>query len=287
MSDKAISYSYETLEGQKIENMYEMLSKLRFSLSQWKELKSYADKKGIILFATVNSPGGIKYAEEIGLEAYKLSSWDFNYIPLWCKIAKIDKPMLIDTGPVNTLEVAKVMQLMKDAGNDQSILVHCYHTNDYKQINMRAIPYVRGAFNTLVGFSAKDRSSEMDITAVTLGAVVLEKRLTLSRSLPGHHHILSMEPKEFTDYVKLMRNVQDSLGVYDLKPSQGDLEERKRWFRRIVANKDIPKGMKITEAMLEGKRPEGGISPEYMNFFIGKVAKRDIQYNETLSWDDV
>lgn len=287
MSDKTITYSYETLKEQKTENMYEMLNKLRFSLEEWKELKKYADKKGVILFATVNSSGGIHYAEEIGLEAYKLSSWDYNYFPLWRRIAKFGKPMLIDTGPVNTLEVAKVMQLMKDAGNDQSILVHCYHTNDYKQINMRALPYMKGAFNTLVGFSAKDRSGEADIIAVSLGAVVLEKRLTLSRSLPGHHHILSMEPTEFTDYVKLMRNVQDSLGVYDLKPSQGDLEERKRWFRRIVANKDIPKGTKITEAMLEGKRPEGGISPEYLNFFIGKTAKRDIQYNETLSWDDV
>jgi len=287
MSDKTISYTYQTTSGERSENMYEMLQKLRFTLDEWHDLKAYADSKNVVLFATVNSPGGIEYAEAIGLEAYKLSSWDFNYHTLWRRIAALGKPMIIDTGPVNTLDVAKVMQLMREADNDQSILVHCLHTNDHAEMNMRAIPYMRKAFNTLVGYSSKDQSSETDIMAVTLGAVFLEKRLTLGRDLPGHHHILSKEPKEFEEYVKLVRNVQAALGTEDLIPSPADLEERKKWFRHIVANRDIPKGTRLTPEMLEGKRPEGGISPEYMDFFIGKEVKRDLAYNETLSWDDV
>lgn len=287
MSDKTITYTYQTTSGERVENMYEMLQTLRFSLDEWRELKAYADSKNVILFATVNSPGGIDYAEAIGLEAYKLSSWDYNYHTLWRRIAAFGKPMLIDTGPVDTLEVAKVIQLMKDAGNDQGVLVHCLHTDDHAEMNMRAIPYMGRTFNTLVGYSSKDRNSETDIMAVTLGAVFLEKRLTLSRDLPGHHHILSMEPKEFEEYVKLMRNVQAALGVGDLRPSQADLEERKKWFRHIVANRDIPKGTKLTADMLEGKRPESGISPEYMDVFIGREIRRDLRYNEALSWDDV
>jgi len=287
MSDKTITYTYDTVEGTKSENMYEMVNKLRFALEEWREIKEYADKKGVIIFSTVNSPSGIAYAEALGLEAYKLSSWDYNYFPLWKRIAALGKPMLIDTGPVNTLEVAKVMQLMKDAGNDQSILVHCLHTSNHAEMNMRAIPYMKSAFNTLVGYSAEGRDDETDIIAVTLGAVVLEKRLTMSRDLPGHHHILSKEPKEFKEYVKLMRNVQRALGAHDLSPSEADLEERQRWFRHIVANQDIPKGTVLTADMLEGKRPESGISPEYIDFFIGKETKHDLAYNEALSWDDV
>jgi N,N'-diacetyllegionaminate synthase len=287
MSDKSIVYTYETLEGTKSENMYEMLNKLKFSLDQWQELKQYADQKGVILFATVNSPSGIEYAETIGLEAYKLSSWDFNYFPLWRKIAALGKPMLIDTGPVNTLELAKVMQLMKDAGNDQSVLVHCFHTENYAEMNMRSIPYMRQAFDTLVGFSASDWRDEMDIMALSLGAVVLEKRLSLSRGLPGHHHVLSKEPKEFIEYVKLMRQIQSALGGYDLRPSPGDLAIRRIGFRQIVANRDIPQGTSLTADMLEGKRPESGISPEYLDFFVGRVTKRDLKYNEALTWDCV
>ncbi len=287
MSDKTITYTYGTLEGQKTEKMFEMLSKLSFSLGQWREIKAYADAKDVIMFATVNSPKGIEYAEALGLEAYKLSSWDYNYFPLWRRIAAIGKPILIDTGPVNTLEVAKVMQVMAEAGNDQSVLVHCLHTSHHSQMNMRSIPYMRQAFNTLVGYSSKDRDSETDIMAVTLGAVILEKRLTLSRSLPGHHHILSMEPGEFKDYVRLIRNVQAALGEYDLKPSRADLDERQKWFRHLVANRNIPKGTIITADLLEGKRPEKGLSPEYTEFFLGRQAKRDLKYNEALSWEDV
>jgi len=287
MSDKNVVYSYETIHGPKSENMYQMLTDLRFNLDQWREIKAYADKKDIIMFATVNSPSGIECAETLGLEAYKLSSWDYNYIPLWRRIAAIGKPMLIDTGPVNTLEVAKVMQVMKEAGNTQSVLVHCLHTNDYAQMNMRSIPFMQRAFDTLVGYSSKDRDSETDIMAITLGAVLLEKRLTLSRDMPGHHHILSMEPKEFTGYVQLMRKVQTVLGQFDLKPSDADLAERRKWFRHIVANRDIPKGTVLTAEMLEGKRPEEGVSPEYLEYFVGRTTKRDLKYNDAVTWNDV
>ena len=287
MSDRTITYTYQTVRGTQSENMYEMLSKLRFTLDEWRDLKAYADSKDVILFATVNSPSGIEYAETIGLEAYKLSSWDFNYHTLWRRVAAIGKPMIIDTGPVGVLELAKVMDIMKDAGNDQSVLVHCIHTDNCEEMNMGAIPYMRKAFNTLTGFSSTDQDSETDIMAATLGAVFLEKRLTLSRDLPGHHHILSLEPKEFEKYVKLMRNVQAALGTEDLQPSQGDLEERRKWFRHVVANQDIPKGTKLTAEMLEGKRPEKGISPEYTDLFVGRETRRDLRCNEALSWDDV
>jgi N,N'-diacetyllegionaminate synthase len=287
MSDKTIPYTYQTTKGEVTENMFEMLQGLRFSLDQWHELKAYADSKDVVIFSTVNSPSGVEWAEAIGLEAYKLSSWDYNYFPLWRRIAQLGKPMLIDTGPVNTLEVAKVIQLMRDAGNDQGLLVHTIHTHDYAQMNMRSIPYMRQAFGTLVGYSSADQDSETDIMAVTMGAVYMEKRLTMRRDLAGHHHILSLEPKEFEGYVKLIRNVQAALGRYDLSPSDGDLEQRKRWFRHLVANQDIPAGTVLTEDMIESKRPENGISPEYQGLFVGRTTRRDLKYNEALLWDDV
>jgi N,N'-diacetyllegionaminate synthase len=287
MSDKTISYTYDTVKGKVSENMFEMLNELRFTLDEWHKIKEYADKKGIILFSTVNSPSGIEYAEKIDLDAYKLSSWDFNYIPLWEKISKLNKPIIIDTGPVNTLEVAKVIKLMNDAGNDKSLLVHCFHTNNYSEMNMNSIPYMREAFDSLVGYSSADQESETDIIAIALNAVYMEKRLTLNQNLPGHHHILSMEPEEFSDYVKLMHNVKNALGSKMLNPSQGDLEVRKSFFRHLVANKDIKSGTIISESMLEGKRPENGISPEYQKLFIGKKLKHELKYNDTITWEDV
>lgn len=287
MNDKSVTYTYQTVNGSKTENMFSMLDKLRFSLDEWHELKVYADKKKVIMFSTVNSPGGIKYAEELNLLAYKLSSWDFNYTPLWHRIAEIGKPILIDTGPVDIVDVAKVMKIMKDAGNDKSVLIHCYHTDDPAQINMRAIPYMEKAFNTLAGFSSTGREDEKDIMAVALGSVVIEKRLTMSRDLPGHHHILSKEPEEFASYIKMIRDTQTSLGEEALKPSTGDLIERKKSFRHLVANKTILKGTKLTSEMLEGKRGEYGISPEHVDLIIGRPVKKDLKYNEDLCWEDI
>jgi N-acetylneuraminate synthase/N,N'-diacetyllegionaminate synthase len=287
MSDRTIPYSYETVDGPRSENMYEMLQKLRFTFDQWVEVKRYADSRGVTLFATVNSPSGIEWAEKLGLDAYKLSSWDYNYTPLWRRIARLGKPMVIDTGPVNTAEVAAALRLMEEEGNDQAILVHCPHAETPDEVNMRSVPYMARAFNTLVGFSSKGQESETDIMAVSLGAVVLEKRLTMSRRLPGHHHVLSLEPKEFAAYVKTIRDVQRSLGTYDLRPSRVDLAERKRWFRHLVAARDLPKGTRLTEDMLEGKRPEAGVSPEHLERFVGRVLRRDLRENEAIGWDDV
>ena len=287
MSDRTVSYTYETVQGTQSENMFDMLNKLRFSLEQWKDIKAYADQKDVILFSTVNSPSGIEFAETIGLEAYKLSSWDFNYHPLWKRIASLGKPMLIDTGPVNTSELAKVMQILREAGNDLSVLIHCFHTGEYSKMNMNSIPYMRSAFNTLVGYSAPDLKDEMDIVAISLGAVVLEKRLTLSRSLPGHHHVLSKEPAEFKSYVQLVRNIQSSLGCHDLIPSEADLAARRKYFRHLVAKTDISAETVLAADMLESKRPEGGISPEYIDFFVGRKIKKSLKKDESLSWNDI
>tara|TARA_B100002052_G_scaffold292614_1_gene314449 strand:+ start:538 stop:1581 length:1044 start_codon:yes stop_codon:yes gene_type:complete len=287
MSDKTVLYNYETKKGEISENMFDMLDKLRFTLDEWHEVKNYADEKGIILFSTVNSPSGIKYAEKIGLEAYKLSSWDFNYIPLWEEISKLNKPMIIDTGPVTTFEVAKVMQLMNDFENNQSILVHCFHTNNFSEMNMNSIPYMSNAFDTLVGYSSSNQDIETDIMALTLGAVYLEKRLTLNHDLPGHHHIKSMEPNDFINYVTFIKKLHSALGKKILKPSNGDLKIRKRAFRHLVANEDLKAGTIINADMLASKRPSGGISPEYLELFIGKKLKRDLKYNQSITWDDI
>jgi sialic acid synthase SpsE len=287
MSDRTIQYAYDTVDGPRSENMYEMLSALRFSLDQWHELKAYADARGVVMFCTVNSPSGIEFAETIGLEAYKLSSWDFNYLPLWRRIAAIGKPMLIDTGPVTSTEVGAVLRVMQDEGNDQSVLIHCFHTSVPGEMNMRAIPYMRDTFESIVGFSSTDQRDETDFMALTLGAHVIEKRLTLDRRLPGHHHVLSKEPKEFAQYVATMRDAAAALGVRDLRPSAGDLAERKKWFRHLVANQDIPAGTVLTADMLEGKRPEQGVSPEHLEAFVGRRTRRALRYNEAIAWSDV
>jgi len=287
MSDKTISYTYETADGPKTENMFQMLDQLRFSLDEWRQVKAHCQARGLVMFSTVNSPGGIDYAETLGLEAYKLSSWDYNYLPLWRRIAALGKPMIIDMGPVRTLDVAKVVAVVREAGNDQIVFLHNFQGYNHPEMNMLAIPYLRAAFRTLVGYSSPNLKDETDIMAVSLGAVVLEKRVTLSRKLPGHHHVLAKEPGEFKAYVELMRNVQAALGECDLRPTRAGLKARQQYFRQLVANRDLKAGTVLGAEMLEGKRPAQGVSPEHLDFFVGRQLKRGLKYNQAIAWDDV
>lgn len=288
LSDRTVEYTYETAEGTRTRNLYEMGKELQLTMEEWKELKDYCEDHGVIMFSSVGAPKGVDMAEELDLQAYKLSSWDYNHHPLWRRIARLGKPMLIDTGPVDTLDVAKVMKILEEEENEQSALLHCYHTEDPAAYNMKSIPYLADTFDTLVGFSSRDTNDDPDVTAVALGARVLEKRLTLDRtSLEGHHHVLSKEPDEFSEWVDRMHHVDSSLGSYDLRPSEEDLAARQQHFNRIVADQEIPKGATITADMVAGKRPADGVSPEYVDFFVGRTAKRSIEENEPVQWEDV
>lgn len=286
LADKKTTYTYSTVFGERTENMFEMLSKLKFSFEQWKELKAYADERGVIFFATINTPSGIDYARRLNLDAYKISSWDFNYVDLWEELAKDKKTIIVDTGPVNANEFQKVVSITRRYG--ASILpVHCFHTEDSSEMNMHSISFLKKNFNTQVGYSADSVSSDSDFIAVALGATFIEKRLTLSSSLPGHHHVLSLEPEEFIQYVKTIRNAQKSLGVEDLIPSRSDLEARKKYFRSLVAARSLTAGTILEKEMLIAKRPGYGISPEHVQYFVGKKIKTDLLIDQPVVWSDV
>jgi len=287
MSDRSLTYTYQTVNGPVTENMYEMLNKLRFTRDQWQEVQAYCQQQGIIMFATVNSPGGVELARWLNLEAVKLSSWDYNYLPLFPQVAALGKPVFMDLGPVRLWELARVVHLLRSGGAGELVLLHCSHSKNPAEINLRTIPYLQETLHTWMGFSAEGREDDLDLMAVALGAVAVEKRLTLSRNLPGHHHVIAKEPAEFADYVARLRSLRKALGTFDLRPSTADLEGRRRWFRHLVAAADIPKGTVLTPALLAGKRPEAGISPEYLEFFLGRRTTRDLRANEALTWQDV
>lgn len=285
MTDRTQLYSYETAEGIKTEPMFDLLERLRLPLWDWFDIRCYCKERNIIMMSTVNSPSGIDYAREIDMPAYKLSSWDYNFPDIWRWIAGDQKPVFIDTGPVNALELAQSLQIFKEEHNDQYALLYCFHTSRYEAFNMRAIPYLKQAFHCLVGYSSTNYSDESDIMAVSLGACILEKRLTLSRKGGILHDAISKEPHEFGEYVLKMRNIKSALGQYDLIPSKEDLEGRQKWFRKIVADKTIPRGTIITRDMLEAKRGTTGIDPKHIGSYIGREAKRDIQRNEDITED--
>lgn len=281
-------YSYEGAQGKmvKVKSMKELLGRYTLSIYEWWELHEYCQRKGIIFMSTVLTPKGIDYTKQLKMPAIKISSWDYNFTMLWEWIGKMGLPVFVDTGPAYLDEILRNLRILWDGGCRDICLLHCFHTEVPSQMNMLAIPYMKN-FGVEVGYSAAGRDDTTDIMAVTLGANVLEKRLTIDRNDGFLHSWVSKEPDEFREYVKLMREVQDARGEMKIKPSVQDINKRKLYYRHLVADGDIMEGQIILYRDLEAKRGLHDVSPEDIRFFVGRRAKRNIARNTPIKFDDV
>ena len=144
-----------------------------------------------------------------------------------------------------------------------------------------------GSFKPPVGYSDHTTGIEVPIAAVAMGATVIEKHFTLDKSMEGPDHKASLDPVEFKNMVRSIRNIEKALGDGIKRCSQN--EEKNRYVARksIVAKRQIKKGEKITTDMLDFKRPARGLLPHMIDFIIGKEAIRDIERDELINLHDL
>jgi len=284
LSDHSVEYTYPTVHGERTENMHEMFSYLRFTFDEWAELKAYADSKKIFMFASVAGGfTGIEWAEALGLPMHKIGAWDLLDIPQWRRLASSGKPLIIDVGTVTEEEMAVFMDIVDEL---DTVLLHEYHSKDYTQMNLRSLPYIEERFETLAGFSSPNRYDVNDFVSIALGAVVLEKRLTLDRSTPGHHHILGKHPDEFKEWVTNVRQAEMALGTRKIQPTDKDIEERKRFFKRVVATRDIAVGEILSADNVACRRPQQSgdeVGSRDYDTVIGRVAKTAFTKNDPIT----
>lgn len=286
MSDKYVKYSYEAADGPHEVNMYDMFKGLHFEMNEWMEIRDYAKASGIIFYLTVDTLQGLAQAEELGCPMYKLSSWDIRNYPLIIAMAQTGKPMQIDLGPAACGEIYNVLDYV-DPINKGAMLIHATHAAKQEESNMAAIRKLSALWPCPIGWSADSRNEAMDLLALGAGISLVEKRITLDKTDPGHHHIKALEPGEFKLWVANMRSGHRAVGPCEIRPSTEDLRQKNKWFTSICAEVDIPRGTIVSKFMLSAKRPGGGISPLYMDRFIGKKAAVAIKKNSLLEWEYV
>jgi sialic acid synthase SpsE len=287
ISDKSVTYRYETLDGWHQENMFEMFKQLTFRPEEWKELAEYAQSKDIIFFSTVDYLEGVEILEDCKVPIYKLGSWDVTYEPLIIKVAEKEKPVMLDLGPAYLSDIVRFIELCCKHGTGEIILMHDFHTIVPAEMNMRNICYLKETLGTPVGFSSPERNIDLDIIAIAKGANVLEKRITISRTLRGHHHVLCLEPNEIESWIERIRFAEAALGSLEVKPSEADLLDSKKYFRSICTTRSIRKGETYSVDNIDGKRPGFGISTRLMDAFLGRKAKRVLQKDTLLNWNDM
>lgn len=287
ISDKSITYRYETFDGWHEENMFEMFKQLTFRPKEWRELAEYAQSKNIIFFSTVDYLEGVEILEDCKVPLYKLGSWDVTYEPLIIKIAKKKKPVMLDLGPAYLSDIVRFIELCRKHGTEKIILMHDFHTKVPGEMNMRNICYLKEALGTQVGFSSPDRNIDLDIIAVAKGANAIEKRITISRNLKGHHHVQCLEPNEIQSWFERIRFAEAAFGSLEIQPSKADLLDSKKYFRSICTTRTLRKGETYSVDNLDGKRPGFGIPTRFIEVFLGRKAKRDFKKDTLLNWNDM
>jgi N-acetylneuraminate synthase/N,N'-diacetyllegionaminate synthase len=266
---------------------YEMIKKLELTEKEFEELAGYAKHKDIIFLSTPFDEESADLLEKLNVPAFKIGSGDLTNLPLLEHIAKKGKPIIVSTGMSNLDEVREAVETVRNAGNNQIILLHC--TSNYpaniEDCNLLAMHTLEKEFNVPVGYSDHTVGITVAVVAVSIGASVIEKHFTLDKNLPGPDHRASLEPDELKEMVKEIRNVEKALGTWEKKPAESEMEVQKVARKSIVAKINIQKGTIITRGMLAIKRPGTGLAPKYINQIVGKIASKDIRREVLISWD--
>ncbi|MGB5793495.1 pseudaminic acid synthase [Poseidonibacter sp.] len=251
---------------------------------EWHEkLFMYAREIGIDIFSSPFDKTAVDFLEKFNPSAYKIASFEITDYELIQYVASKGKPIIISTGIATIEEIQDVVDICRDQGNNNIILLKC--TSQYpaplEEANLNMIPNLASTFNVISGFSDHTMGSTAPVVAVTLGAQVIEKHFILDKSIGGADADFSMDKKEFLDMVTAIRDVEKLLGTVDYKVSQKKLQQR-RFSRSLYVTKDIKRGEKFTHENIRSVRPGYGIHPKHLNSILNKVAEKNYFFADPL-----
>jgi len=272
------------------ESHYEMIKKLELKREDHFLLKEYCEKVGIEFLSTPYDVHSAKFLhEELEVRLFKTASADIVDLPLHRYIASTGKHSIVSVGMATLGEIEDVVNIYNNSGNQNLTLLHCvsnYPCAD-ESLNMNVLNTLRNAFQIPVGFSDHSVGYEAAVLSVAFGVTVIEKHFTLDKNLPGPDHMASSTPKEFSSLKVAVRRAENMLGS-PVKSCQE--EERQMSFvsrKSIVAARYIPVGDIIQPEDLVLKRPGSGVKSTFLDYFIGKEAKKEIQLDQLISFEDI
>lgn len=271
-----------TWEG---ENLYSLYGKA-YTPWEWQaELKEEADKIGIDFLSTPFDRTAVDFLEELGLDFYKIASFEMVDLPLISYVASKGKPIIMSTGMGTLEEIREAVECVRKAGNEQLAILKCssaYPANP-ADMHLKTIADMLKRFQIPVGLSDHSMGSLSAATAVAMGASIIEKHFCISREIENPDASFSMTPQEYKSMVQDIRRVEEAMGAPEYGVSKQ--EESSVVFRRSVfAVRDIAKGEKMDENNIRIIRPGYGLKPKYMQDIIGMKADRDIPRGTPLSF---
>lgn len=291
-------------------SQFEMLKALELDGAAHRQLIAHCGKRGVAFLSTpFDSLSLGLLTEELGMKRLKVGSGDLTNAPILLEMARRDSAVILSTGMATIDEIAESLGVLAFGyigGKEPSrpgfraafasaegqaallrnvTLLHC--TSDYPatpdEINLKAMDTLAQTFNLPVGFSDHSEGIAIAIAAVGRGAVMIEKHLTLDRSMPGPDHRASIEPADFKALVSAVRLVERALGNGRKVPMPSELKTIPVARKSIVARAAIQRGEKFVAATLTVKRPGHGLAPILYWELLGRPASRDYEAEEVIA----
>ena len=289
VSSHAPKAAYQLKTTDPDESQLEMLKRLELSFDAFREVRSYCQKKGILFFSTPFDEESVDFLDELGVPLFKIGSGEITNFPFLEYAARKGKPIILSTGMSHLEEVEQAVRIIRSSGCDQLVLLHCVsnYPADPAEVNLRAIKTMIKSFQLPVGYSDHTAGVNIAIAAIALGACMIEKHITIDRTLPGPDHRASLEPIEFKTMITNIRTVELAMGNGRKAPTASELENRKIISRSVAAAFDIPQGTVLISNMLQALRPATGISPILITTIVGRRVKRSLKSGQLVHWEDL
>ncbi len=241
---------------------------------------------GLIGFSSPFDIEAVDFLEQFDVPCYKIASFENIDLPLIQRAASTGKPLIISTGLATLAEIDEAVRTVRQAGCDQFVLLKCTSTYpaEPKQSHIATIPHMKAAFQCPVGLSDHTLGIGAALSAIGMGASVIEKHLTLSRQDKSADAVFSMEPSEFKQLVEEAERGWKAIGNIRYGPE--GMEAKSLQFRRtLYVVEDLRKGERITSRHIKAIRPGGGLPPKYESVILGMKVTKPVRKGTPVSWD--
>jgi pseudaminic acid synthase len=275
----------EEWRGQTLYELY------RSAYTPWEwqpKLKEVAANRGVQLFSSPFDATAVDFLRNMRVPAYKIASFELVDDELLRKIASTNKPVILSRGLASLEEIRRALRVLRRAGAGPVAVLHCVSSYPARpeEMNLSTIPDLRRRLGCVIGLSDHTLGLEVAIAAVSLGASIVEKHVTLQRADGGSDAAFSLEPAELRELVRTIRTVEKAIGAP--QHHAGRRESTNLIFRRslFVVN-DVRKDEPFTRDNVRSIRPGYGLAPKFLGRILGKRAAKDITRGTPLSWRSV
>lgn len=265
----------------------ERLGPRQLPYTDFVKIKEYCISKNIIFFATAHDRPSLKFLDVLEVPIYKIGSGELGNWDFIKDIASLNKPVILSTGMYTNKEIDVAVDQFRAANNPNLAILHCVtnYPASPSEISIGRMNFLKEKYKSIIGYSDHTEGFHIPLGAVTLGAQIIEKHITLDYDIPNAQDWkVSCGPKDFPVFVKQVRDIEEILKYKTNHVNQSEIKSKYWATKSLVSKRDINVGEILSANMIECMRPGNGIPPCELNNVIGKKVILKIPKNKILKY---